>query len=474
MHRRTARVVARLAIAAAGLLVASPALAQRALTLDEALVLARAHNRDLRAARARLEQSATNVEQAWAALLPQIAAQGKYTHNYREVTLDLGQRLNQGTLGLSEVIRATSADPAQQAALDQLEQRLSSASAAPVVIQKGEQLDLGLTATVPLVVPYAYSALAAARQAHGANAANHSVTEATVLLAVAQTYYTAAGTDELLLACRNAVGVAKKTLEDARARLRVGAATNVEVMRAEVAVVRAEQAEAETEDVQAQTYRALATLVGTHEPLRAIAARTVPAEPPPERTLVESALRLRPELLYYQRSLEAAASTARSSFWRWAPTLSAFGNVQAFNYQGFSGDKYSWAIGLQLDWTLYDGGIRDAQRRSAWAQRREHAARLELLRDSVTDDAVNSRRALGTRRRALDSAVRSAELSRETLRLVRAQYETGKATQLDLLQAQDSLVAAEVAVARARFALALADVQLKRDAGIFPSNRSEP
>jgi outer membrane protein TolC len=56
---------------------------------------------------------------------------------------------------------------------------------------------------------------------------------------------------------------------------------------------------------------------------------------------------------------------------------------------------------------------------------------------------------------------------------VQVQYEAGKVTQLDLLQAQDSLVAAELGVAQARFALAVTDLELQRNAGTFPQNRSE-
>ena len=67
----------------------------------------------------------------------------------------------------------------------------------------------------------------------------------------------------------------------------------------------------------------------------------------------------------------------------------------------------------------------------------------------------NADRALTTKRRALDTARRSVQLSKETLDLVQAQHDAGTATQLDLLQAQDNLVAAEVALAQARFDLAL-------------------
>src|SRR5690349_11311015 len=77
-----------------GFLLTARARADAALSLDGALPLARAHNRDLSVARAQLQQSATLVEQARAALLPTAVAQGKYTHNYRSIEIDVGQFTN--------------------------------------------------------------------------------------------------------------------------------------------------------------------------------------------------------------------------------------------------------------------------------------------------------------------------------------------------------------------------------------------
>jgi outer membrane protein len=124
---------------------------------------------------------------------------------------------------------------------------------------------------------------------------------------------------------------------------------------------------------------------------------------------------------------------------------------------------------------VFDGGVRDAQRHLAEAQRREAEARLELLGDSVSDEVANAHGSLETKRKGVSSAQRAVELARETLRLVRAQYEAGTAKQLDVLQAQDVLVAAEVALAQAHFDVALADLQLRRAAGEFPgSGRTVP
>jgi outer membrane protein TolC len=338
------------------------------------------------------------------------------------------------------------------------------------ILQKSEQLDFVLGAQVPLLVPFAYPALQAAKRSEDAGRANYDVSDAQVLYSTAQAYYACAGADELVEARTHAVVVTQKALENARARLEAGVVNRVEVTRAELQLVRAQQALVESQDTQAQTYRALGTIMNMHDPVRVIATEAPLVGEAPVETLTAQALQLRPEFAALERTVDSNRLTASSNLWRWAPTVSAFGNVRAFNYAGFSGDRYSWAVGLQLDWTLYDGGIRDASRRLAIAQREENEAKLDLLKDQVRDDVDNAERALVTRRRALETARRSLRLSKETLDLVQVQHDAGTATQLDLLQAQDNLVAAEVALAQARFDLSLGGLQLERLSGAFPAN----
>src|SRR5438045_547460 len=76
------------------LVIAAPAASARAdgraLTLDEALALAAKHNPSVQSARAAVDAAAAAVSLARGSLLPIVAAQGKYTHNYTEVDFDLG------------------------------------------------------------------------------------------------------------------------------------------------------------------------------------------------------------------------------------------------------------------------------------------------------------------------------------------------------------------------------------------------
>jgi outer membrane protein TolC len=455
------------------LTAAVPARAQRVITLDEALAIARRNNRDLQQAKARVAQAQAGIETAWVPLLPNVAAQGKYTHNYKEVTLDETSFIGP-TLGLADAIKASTSDKGLATAAFAFEQLTEQqlAQQGPIVIQKGEQLDFALNAAVPLLVPWAYPALSSAKKSVAAARATMSATEASVLLATAQAYYACAGTDELVGARNNALSVARQALDNAKARLEAGVVNRVEVTRAELQLVRADQALLETLDSQAQAYRALGTILNMHEAVRVQPADVAapPATEPTIDELTSSALKLRPEFRALEQQISSLDSTVASNKWKWAPSLSGFAFVRAFNYAGFSGDKYAWAIGLQADWQLYDGGLRDAQRHLAWAQRQENEAKLDLLHDSVADDVFNAQRTLKTKRRAVQTAARSVQLSKETLELVTVQHEAGTATQLDLLQAQDALVAAEVALAQARFDLALGGLQLDRTAGTFPAS----
>jgi outer membrane protein TolC len=451
------------------LMAAGRAGADRNITLDDALAMARGHNRDLRGARERIVEADAGVAQAWAALLPTVSAQGKYTRNYKEVDFDVNSLLGP-TFDVANAIAKTTDNAAEAAMINDVVARDQGAlQGTPlVVIQKLNELDGVVSASVPLVSPPSYYGLSAARHSRDATGASYQVTEATVLLSVAQAYFAAAGTDELVRARQDAVKVATETFDVAKARVAAELANQVESTRAETALVRAQQDLTEAENSRGAAYRALATLIGTHEPITVQAVAALPAEPGAFDALVGEARSRRPEITAERETIAAAEANARAGAWRWSPVLSAFGFLRGQNYTGFSGDKYAWGVGLQLDWLIYDGGVRDAQRHIAEAQRREAEARLELLADTVSDEVANARGSLDTKRKGVGAAQRAVELARETLRLVRAQYEAGTSRQLDVLQAQDTLVGAEVSLAQAHFDVGLADLQLRRASGEFP------
>jgi outer membrane protein len=412
---------------------AAGAAAGRELTLEQALSMAKKANRGLAAERARLAQAQATVDRAWTVLFPTIVAQGKYTRNSDQIAPMFGPGM-----------------PA-------------------LVFQPYNQLDAAVQGTMPLLVPAAYPALKAVNMNAKVIDENVRAAENNVLFTVARMFYSAAIADEVVGVRKSNIEVARATLENAKTRFASGAVTKVDVERAEVAFLRAEQFGREAALGREQAYRALGTLIqleGTFQVRATPPAETAAAAKTPND--LGMTLRLRPEFRSLEATVAAEEAEVRSHGWRWAPSLSGFGNARVFNYDNFIGKSYAWAAGVQLDWVIYDQGVRDTQRRMAAAIAAEVSARAEVMRDSIRDDLANGRRQLETRTQAQQTFERAVQLARNTLELVRIQYEAGQGTQVDLLQAQDSLVAAQEALAQAHLDVAVADLTLRRAAGTFP------
>jgi outer membrane protein TolC len=425
---RAAFTVAVAVMLAAAPVASARAAGERELTLEQALELGKKRNKSMAAERARLEQAQTSLSSAWALLLPTIAAQGRYTRNYNEFSF--------------------------------------ATPTGALLIQPVNQLDAVISFSAPLIVPAAYPGLKSVKANIASAEANYELSETNVLYAVAQAFYAAAVSDEVVLARESNIQVARATLENAKTRLSAGTVTKVDVDRAELSLIRADQAQREARQGREQAYRGLATLIQLEGPFRAVPPAALGA-PPAEQPL-ETVLHLRPEFRALELSARAADLSATTDAWKWSPQISAFGNARKFNYQNFRRDEYSWAVGVQLDWLIFDGGNRDAQRHLANAQMDEAVARAEVLKDTIRDDLANGRSLVATKRQGVLAAVRAVELAKETIELVRTQYEAGTVTQVDLLGAQDALVGAQEALAQFRFDLAVADLTLRKTAGTFP------
>lgn len=480
-----------LAVLTAGRAHAEPV--GRAVTLDEALAQARAHDRDVLATREHLNQVKTDIDRAWVPLLPQITLQGKYTLNNKEIDLAVTPTPTPGSFAelsqkaQADVIRdlAPLASPASQAELVQVAtfcangmhgsdpqcicQNNPTDPSCLVVIQQLNQLDFFINLSIPIVVPWAWYSLRAAKENYGAQRANADSTVAQLMVQVAASYFAAAGNDELVTARAHGVTVARETLDNAKARVEAGVSNRVDVTRAEQALVKAEQSLEDARASEASSYRVLATLIQLRDQFHVVGGAEPPVADETPR-LVADGLRLRPELRAMSLQIASASANVMSAKLRWVPSLSGFGLFRAFSAPGFAGDHWAWALGVQLDWQLNDPGLptRPGQLRLARSAERETRLRTAQLRDQISDEVATARDTLEVKRSAVNAARREVALADETLHLVRVQRDAGTVTQLDLLQAQDALIQAEVAMARARFDLGLAWVQLQRAAGLFP------
>ena len=404
------------------------------LTLDDALGQARTRNLDLAVAREQLERSKELHVKAWSAYLPQVTASGSYTHN-----------------DFSDVILSPVALGAPPGTPD-------------VIITRQDQLDAQVQATQALISPQALFGIAAARASERVSAESFEAARRDILFGVAQAYYAAAGAKQVRAVQARQLALTRQHERDARVRLEAGTTPRITLLRAEIDRSRAEQDLKRSQSSYDAARVSLATLLD-----RGDAEFEVDIPPPrqvPEgddQALAERALRDRPDVRAASEAVNAAEKGHDQVMGRYFPTVSAFGRYGYSN----SIDGTTWAVGVQLGWSLFDGFLRESDLRDGGSRVREAEAARAGAAARARDEVVRARLARDSALANSEKARESVALARENQRLVDWSYKAGAGTYLDVADASDQLLQAELALVSETLAADLAALQLERAAGAF-------
>ena len=114
---------------------------------------------------------------------------------------------------------------------------------------------------------------------------------------------------------------------------------------------------------------------------------------------------------------------------------------------------YSWNVGLSLNWNIWDGGARYGLLRDARAQIDIAQAQLQRTRNNAFVDVTQARRGIDVADQARHVADDGRALAREAERLARINFELGRGTSLDLVDAARQLRAADINLALREFDL---------------------
>lgn len=127
--------------------------------------------------------------------------------------------------------------------------------------------------------------------------------------------------------------------------------------------------------------------------------------------------------------------------------------------------RASWEAGVSLTWQLFDGGRARADRAAATAQ----ATALERRRDDfdamLAVELRQRRLDVDAGRAALEASAEAVSASTEARRVVEERFKAGVATSTDVLEAQTSLLEAELERTRLAATLRLSEARLLRAAG---------
>jgi outer membrane protein, multidrug efflux system len=191
----------------------------------------------------------------------------------------------------------------------------------------------------------------------------------------------------------------------------------------------------------------------------------LPAIPP---GLPSSVLARRPDVLAAQQAVQAAQSRLGIASDAWFPQLTLSGSAGLASPtlgNVLEASMRAWSVGALLSLPLFDGGRREAGVANAQG---ELGATLALLREQMLVALREVQDQLSALHLLADQAqvhARSMALGSRARQLAESRYRSGFASQLDLLEAQRSELAAQRAAVQLRSAQYQASVALVRALG---------
>jgi len=271
---------------------------------------------------------------------------------------------------------------------------------------------------------------------------------------VAQAYFGLRALDAQLVTLRRSLALREQSLELQRKRVAAGILAELDLrqLEAELASLRAQLAPLEGERTRAEA--ALAVLLGRSP--RGIMSEVVavssggaaaPMAPIVPAGLPSELLLRRPDIVEAEQRI--AAANARVAIAR----VSHFPSIALTGYLGFesaalstlfSGPAGIWQAAVALAQPIYAGGRLEAEIDIAQARERQVFAQYQSAVQAAFRDVRSALASQSEAKASYDAEQARVTALQETVRLARLRYEGGLASQLEVLDAERGLLAAEV------------------------------
>lgn len=283
--------------------------------------------------------------------------------------------------------------------------------------------------------------------------ANMRLTEQAILQNGATAYMNVLRETAVLSLRKNNIAVLEQQLKLTQDRFNVGEVTRTDIAQAEASLA---QARTEFYAAQAQLKNSIANyrqIIGV-DPTHLEPARPVEQYLPKSlEAAIEVALVEHPGVVAALHQVDAAEMAVKTAEAALSPSLSVNAQVsnQYDNFNGLPGSRafFAGASG-QLNVPLYQGGSEYASIRQAKEQLGQARLNADLQRDSVRASVVSSYGLLETARASIVSSQAAVRAAETALAGTRAEARVGQRTTLDVLNAQQALLNARVALVSAQ------------------------
>lgn len=438
--RTTKKITRTASIAATALMLAWPLLAtatdapaKTPLTLDRAIQLVRENNPALKAAAEEITAADARITQSRSAYFPQITASAGYTW------LDTVSKMSFGNSGEVQFMPNDNYDAK--------------------ITARATLLDFGKRGTT---VNLALSGKKTAEES--LELARRELSFQTV-----QLFYGILFLRENLRVEEKEIAALNKALDYTTKRYQTGSATRFDVLSTEVRIAAARNRTLDVEHELRRSELTLRRLTGITETLPLSLQGTFALAPKAavDSGLVAQALGQRLEL-QLSREGETAAKLHRSLAMKGGvPVVTGLLSWGVTNgYQPDINDRRkNVTAGLHLEIPLFTGFRTSAEQQESTARMRAATQRRIDTEEQVKTDVEESLHALQTASEKMTTTQVQVEQADLAARHIRARYENGMATALDLLDTEAALSQAELARLQAAYACVINSYSLKRATG---------
>ena len=179
------------------------------------------------------------------------------------------------------------------------------------------------------------------------------------------------------------------------------------------------------------------------------------------KTLLPEAFARRPEYRQIKARFEQAEQTVKQQFRNFFPSITASGTYGSARAD--MNEIYNY--GVQLNWTIFDGGGKIALYKQAQAQRDAAQARVRDTELTIWQQVEQAYNTAIQSEEAIGAATKGVESADENFRLSQGRFDAGVANIIELTDAQLALTTAQATLVQALANYRIAIAQLERFLG---------
>ncbi len=289
-----------------------------------------------------------------------------------------------------------------------------------------------------------------------AQQANELATREDIVLVADQAFYDALQAQALLQVAKQTVNLRQNTQSQVNQLTQNKLRSTLDLTFANVNLSQAQLLQLDAQNNADAAMAALDEVLGLDHPVQytlADTAKTNPPPPPDEQTLIDLAVKQRPDLKSLDLTRQSQEKFSHAQRDQMLPTLSAIGTVGASPVRA---DQYyvsSWdgAIGANVNIPIFNGFLYSAQAKEAQLRAQATAQQTRQLKNTIVRDvqtawldANNAFTRLGVTAELLNQA-------NQSLALAQTRYKLGLSSIVELSQAQLQQTEAEITNTNAQY-----------------------